>query len=224
MGQIVNWIAAEAERVDVPIVRRRERVSREEIVDLPAYSFAGYQSTALTTGGTEEHRENQNPEVEDLSPGLTWEEERARRRYRGQTVWMLRRYMRYSMETGRMPSILGREFFRAKVSWRSAVTFEDRVIFVHDVETCLGKLDEFSRELIARHILQEHDLDATARLLGCGKRTVCRYAPIALDLLAEILLDVGLLERRFPVWEKSCQGGKSNESFVSGSQESKNKF
>ena len=70
---------------------------------------------------------------------------------------MLRRYMRYSIETGRLPSLLGREFFRAKVTSYTVVTFEDRVIFVHDMEKCLDRLDDFSRQLIARHILQEHD-------------------------------------------------------------------
>jgi len=39
-------------------------------------------------------------------------------------VAMLRRYMRYSMETGRLPSLLGREFFRAKVTSYTVVTFE----------------------------------------------------------------------------------------------------
>jgi len=32
--------------------------------------------------------------------------------YREQTVKMLRRYMRLSVEVGRLPSLLGREFFR----------------------------------------------------------------------------------------------------------------
>jgi hypothetical protein len=125
--------------------------------------------------------------------------------------------MQYSIDTGRLPSVLGREFFRAKVSARSAVTFEDRVIFVVDMETSLNKLDEFSREIIARHILQEHDQEATARLLHCGTRTIQRYIPIALDLLSEILLDVGLLERTFPIREHSCQGGKTGENVVSSS-------
>ena len=154
----------------------------------------------------------------------SWEERRERRIYRGRTISMLRRYMRYSHETGRLPSLLGREFFRAKVTAYTVVTFEDRVIFVHDMETCLGKLDEFSRQLIARHILQEHDQAATARLLGCGERTVRRYVPIALDLLSEILLDVGLLERISPKREKSCQEGESAENFVSDCETSKNKF
>jgi hypothetical protein len=121
---------------------------------------------------------------------------RERRIYRGRTVAMLRRYMRYSMETGRLPSILGREFFRAKVTSYTVVTFEDRVIFVHDMEKCLAKLDEFSQQLIARHIMQEHDQAATGRLLGCTERTVRTWVPIALDLLGEILLEVGLLEQR----------------------------
>ena len=144
-------------------------------------------------------------------------EERERRTYRGRTINMLRRYMRYSIDTGRLPSVLGREFFRARVSARSAITFEDRVIYVHDMETSLNKLDEFSRQIIARHILQEHDQEATARLLHCGTRTVQRYIPLALDLLSEILLDVGLLERTLPVRENACQGGKTNDQGVSGS-------
>src|ERR1700757_1526321 len=115
------------------------------------------------------------------------------------------RYMRYSIETGRLPSLLGREFFRAKVTSYTVVTFEDRVIF-------------------ARHILQEHDQAATARLLQCAERTVRNYVPIALDLLSGILLDVGLLERIVPIREKSCQGGERGEIFVSVCEESKNKF
>ena len=121
--------------------------------------------------------------------------ERERRTYRGRTVAMLRRYMRYSIETGRLPSLLGREFFRAKVTSYTVVTFEDRVIFVHDMEKCLDRLDEFSRQLIARHILQEHDRWATAKLLHCNEKTVRRYTPVVLDLLSEILLEVGLMER-----------------------------
>ncbi len=75
------------------------------------------------------------------------------------------------------------------------VTFEDRVIFVRDMEKCLERLDEFSRQLLARHVLQEHDQVATARLLHCTERTVRRLTPYALDQLSEVLLKVGLQER-----------------------------
>ena len=43
--------------------------------------------------------------------------------------------MRLSVEVGRLPSVLGREFFRARVSSYHVSTFEDTVIFVHDMET-----------------------------------------------------------------------------------------
>lgn len=152
------------------------------------------------------------------------ESERERRMYRARTVAMLRRYMQYSIETGRLPSLVGREFFRAKVTSYTVVTFEDRVIFVHDMETCLNKLDEFSRQLIARHILQEHDRWATAKLLRCNEKTVRRYTPVALDVLSEILLDVGMLERVDPIRENSCQGGNNGPFSANDCEDGKYNF
>jgi hypothetical protein len=137
-----------------------------------------------------------------------WKEEYERRTYRGRTVALLRRYMRYSMETGRLPSVLGAEFFRTRVTSYTVVTFEDRIIFVHDMETCLERLDEFSQQLLARHILQEHDQLATSKLLHCSERTVRRHVPLALDLLSEILLDRGMMERLDSSREKLCQGDR----------------
>jgi DNA-directed RNA polymerase specialized sigma24 family protein len=165
--------------------------------------------------------EQMQSEVYDLARE---EEERERRIYRRRTVAMLRRYLKYSMETGRLPSVLGGEFFRAKVTSYSVVTFEDRVIFVHDMEKCLGRLDEFSRGLIARHILQEHDQPATARLLHCTERTVRRLTPLALDQMSEILLDAGLMERLDSITKNSCQGGLEDEISVSDCEDSENKF
>jgi hypothetical protein len=162
--------------------------------------------------------------MEDSREEESWEMERVRKIYRKRTVEMLRRYMRYSIETGRVPSLLGREFFRAKVTAYTVVTFEDRVIFVHDMERCLEKLDEFSRQLIARHILQEHDRWATARLLNCNEKTVRRLTPLAVDTLTEILLDVGLLERLDTISENSCQGGEERENYVSSCEGGENKF
>jgi hypothetical protein len=149
--------------------------------------------------------------------------ERERRTYRGRTVAMLRRYMRYSIETGRMPSLLGREFFRAKVTSYTVVTFEDRVIFVHDMEKCLDRLDEFSRQLIARHILQEHDRWATAKLLHCNEKTVRRYTPVVLDVLSEILIDVGLMKRLESTQINSCQEGRRGPFDASDCEDGKYK-
>jgi hypothetical protein len=200
-------ILAEAERPEIgagPGFPRRTR-RLEETHQFPVHSFP-----AMPEEATEGMAEAVDDARLQLQQSVEADRERERRTYRGRTVAMLRRYMRYSIETGRMPSLLGREIFRAKVTSYTVVTFEDRVIFVHDMEKCLERLDEFSRQLIARHILQEHDRWATAKLLHCNEKTVRRYTPLVLDLLSEILIEVGLMERLMSVPRNFCQEGKSN--------------
>lgn len=219
MSNVIAWIAAEAERPKIGtsagFPRRQHMEEKPPARQLPAHQFP---ARAETQGLEEQALEQQRRAVED--PG---DYDRERRIYRGRTVAMLRRYMRYSIETGRLPSLLGREFFRAKVTAYTVVTFEDRVIFVHDMERCLERLDEFSRQLIGRHILQEHDRWATARLLNCNEKTVRRYAPLALDLLSEILLEVGLLCRLDSIRKNSCQEGESDPITPSDSEDGKYK-
>ena len=120
--------------------------------------------------------------------------------YRKYTEGMLRRYVRLSMEAGRAPSLLGREMFRGKVTSYRVHSFEDVVIFVHDVETCLKKLDEGQQHLIRRIALQEFTQQETAGLLGLSLRSVHRQYADALDELTEIFLERKLLEPA-----KACQ-------------------
>lgn len=122
--------------------------------------------------------------------------------YRDRTRALLRRYFRMSIELGRLPSLVGREFFRSRVTSYRMHTFEDAVIFVHDTESCLARLDPFSQQLIARIVFQDYTLEETAALLGCGRRTVVRRYPRALDRLSELLLEAELL-RPLP-----CQEGE----------------
>jgi hypothetical protein len=215
-------IAAEAERPEggasAELLLRRGAEEQSSLEDL-SDDLPKHQVPATVEGSREIE-----PQTWHARQAAAEDRERERRTYRGRAVAMLRRYMKYSIETGRLPSLLGREFFRAKVTSYTVVTFEDRVIFVHDMETCLSKLDEFSRQLIARHILQEHDRWATAKLLHCNEKTVRRYTPVVLDLLSEILLDVGLLERVEPIRENSCQGGKNGPFSASDSEEGKYNF
>lgn len=114
--------------------------------------------------------------------------------YRKRTTGLLRRYMRLSLEAGRLPSVIGREFFRAKITSYTSVTFEDRVIFLHDVEACLERLSPFDQEIIARVVLQEHDHDRAARLLHCTRKTIERRMPELIDEVSEEFLRVGILE------------------------------
>jgi len=114
--------------------------------------------------------------------------------YRKYTEGLLRRYVRLSMEAGRAPSLLGREMFRGRVTNYSVQGFDDVVIFVHDVETCVKLLDEGQQHLIRRVALQEFTLEETASLLQLPLRTVHRRYGDALDELTEVFLERKLLE------------------------------
>ncbi len=132
--------------------------------------------------------------------------------YRDFTIALLRRYLRMSMELGRLPSLVGREFFRAKVSSYRMQSFEDVVILVHDVDRCLSRLDRFSQAVIARVVLEEHSHDDAARLLGCARETVTRKTADGLDQLSQIFLDCGLLRAsawRFGPRRKEAISGES---------------
>jgi hypothetical protein len=126
-----------------------------------------------------------------------------------------------------MPSLLGREFFRTRVTSYKASTFEDSVIFVHDVERSLERLGEFDKKLIAKVVLQEYSQEEAGRQLGCGLRHAARCYAEALDRVTETFLKRGLLSRlprTKPESGKSCQGGKNGEFLVSDSEQAKNKF
>jgi hypothetical protein len=130
--------------------------------------------------------------------------------YRGRTIGLLRRYFRMSMELGRMPSVISRDFFRAKVTSYRMTSFEDVVILVHDVERCILRLDEGSQHAIVRVILQEYTHDEAARLLHVPRRTLTDRVFSALDQLSEEFLRLGLLSlelKRKPerVRPESCQ-------------------
>ncbi len=118
--------------------------------------------------------------------------------YRERTIALLRRYLRISIEVGRLPSLLGRELFRSKVTSYRMSSFEDAVIFVHDVERALSELDGFAKQVIATVIFQDYDQDEAAEVLRCARR------------MTETFLEGGLLNRlpKAPV-EKFCQGGQS---------------
>jgi hypothetical protein len=133
--------------------------------------------------------------------------------YRERTVALLKRYLKFSIEVGRLPSLLGRELFRAKITAYRMASFEDAVIFVHDVERILEQLDGFSKDLIAVIIFEDYSQDEAAEVLQCARRTVCREFPETIDRLSERFLESGLLNR-LPAKrtvENFCQGGQNGE-------------
>lgn len=134
--------------------------------------------------------------------------------YRDRTSAILRRYLRLAVEVGRLPALLGREFFRTRVTSYHTQTFEDTVIFVHDVERCLGLLNDAEIELIAVIVMQEHPHYEVARMLRCTRRTIVRSYGDALDKLSEIFLDRDILSRlpkKKQAAAEACQEGETSE-------------
>jgi Sigma-70, region 4 len=113
--------------------------------------------------------------------------------YRKHTESLLKRYLYASMQVGRAPSILGNPVARGWASSRPIRSFEDAIIFVIDIESCLGQLGSLDRELLSRVVLQEYTQAETAPLLGMSVRNVSYKFQLALDRLTEKLLEANLL-------------------------------
>ena len=114
--------------------------------------------------------------------------------YRKYTEAMLRRYLRVSMEVGRVPSLMGREMFRGQVSHYTMTGFEDGVIFCVDVERCIAKLPKEDQRFIRRIALQGFTLQEAAPLLGIDFRRCHERYGVALDRLTELFLAGRILE------------------------------
>jgi hypothetical protein len=145
--------------------------------------------------------------------------------YRRRTVALLRRYGRASVELGRVPSLLGREFFRSRVTSYTMRNFEDVVIFVADMEKAIAKLNALDKKMLAMNVLEEYTVPEVARLVGANQRMVERALQDALDQLTRILLAGGLMDE-LPTptrGYKSCQGGGERNFEVSHSNDSENK-
>ena len=138
--------------------------------------------------------------------------------YRRKTISLLHRYARSSVEVGRLPSLLGREFFRSRVMSTTMRNFEDVVIFVADMELAIEKLTDLDKKLLAMNVLEEYSTAEIARVMNCTQRTVERSLQNALDELSRILIFSGLLDG-----EKYCQGGESSDFVASDSKEGRNK-
>jgi len=189
MSGYVNWIAAEADRPygaaqnPSPVEKQAPQQTHDDSSpmspsweELPAHNFLAQR--AVDEGQASECPLDRNPDL--------W-------LYRERTVALLRRYMRLSIETGRLPSVIGRELFRARITTYTATSFEDRVIFVHDVEACLDRLTPFDQKIVARIVLQEYDHERAGRILHCTRKTIERRLPEILDLLSEQFLKSGML-------------------------------
>ena len=217
----VAWIAAEAERPWSDGLGGSPQGTRRSTGEILGDVESRLLETSAISGGDASADVGKFAEELENTAWALYEQQRETRIYRARTVAMLRRYMRYSIETGRLPSLVGREFFRSKITKYQVATFEDRVIFVHDMERCLEQLDDFGRQVLGRIVLQEYGQEDAARLLGCTRMTVHRKLLESLDQLSDILISVDLLDELRPGCGKSCQGGREDYFLLSDCEDGK---
>ena len=115
--------------------------------------------------------------------------------YREYTIAMLRRYSRLASDIGKIPSVMGKEFLKARVSFTRVNSFENDANYIVDMERCLAKVDAGSRWLIDKIVLEEYLLDEVAEVLGMSPRQMVRRYALAVDAVSEKLLDADLLLR-----------------------------
>ncbi len=126
--------------------------------------------------------------------------------FRSQTIAIVRHFFEVSCQVGRLPSILGREFFRAKVSHHAIPSFEDQAVFVHDVEACLKQLNEGDAQIVTMVGLHGLSKEEVGALLRCSRNWINVSNLESLDALTQIFLDAGVLSRRKPdrqTWQMS---------------------
>ena len=123
--------------------------------------------------------------------------------YRPYTRALIKRYFRLAVDIGRLPSVLGGLCFRARVSSYRLRTFEDSVIFVHDIERVFDRMERHAMEIVAGVLLLEYSIPEAALRLGITVQRAERRYAAALDALSSALLEVGLLR---PVFESSEDG------------------
>jgi len=133
--------------------------------------------------------------LQSAETGDVWESYRSQLfKYRYDTVALLEKYLQVSLDLGRLPSVLGGEMFRSKVTHYRISTFEDLVIFVTDMETCLKRLGETARRFLTMHVFEEWSIEESGRRMGHDPRNARRIYEDALDELSEIFLRLELLE------------------------------
>lgn len=118
--------------------------------------------------------------------------------YRGQTLAIVRHYFEMSCQLGRLPSILGREFFRAKVSHHAIPSFEDQALFAHDVEQALLKLEDEDLQILTLVGFYDLTLQEVAMMLGRSEGCISQHYGEAVARLTQIFLDSGVLQRERP--------------------------
>ena len=112
---------------------------------------------------------------------------------RTRTMALLHRFLRTSLSLGRMPSLFGREIFRAQAQSRRPSAFEDAVLFVCDIEKCLSELEPLKQRLIAYCVLENRSEWEASREFHSSQGFISKQLGLALDMLHRTFCQRGIL-------------------------------
>jgi hypothetical protein len=118
--------------------------------------------------------------------------------FRGQTLALVRHFFEISSQVGRVSSLLGREFFRSRVSHHAIPSFEEQAVFVRDVELCLSRLSDDQAEVITLVGLYGYSPEEVGEMLHRSRSRIHTWFSEALDHLSEIFLRANLLREDRP--------------------------
>ena len=116
--------------------------------------------------------------------------------FRTHTLKLLQHYLRLSLDYGRIPSVLGGQVTRARVSHTKMHSMEDDTIFIHDMSRCIEQeLTDEELRLIALIVFIDHTFEEAAKILGYSEKQLRRIFPGIMDRLTRALFDRELLSR-----------------------------
>ena len=116
--------------------------------------------------------------------------------FRKHTLKLLRYYFKLSLDYGRIPSVLGGQVMRSRVSHTKMYTVEDDTIFLHDMNRCMEQeLSETELRIVALVVFMDHTLEETGAILQYCEKQIRRIYPNVLDRLTRAFCERELLDR-----------------------------
>ncbi len=116
--------------------------------------------------------------------------------FRSHSLKLLRQYLKLSLDYGRIPSVLGGESMRARVSHTRMHTIEDETIFIHDMNRCLEQvLDREELRLLALVVFMDYTFEEASSQTEYSLRQTYRMFYDMMDRLTCAFFEREFLNR-----------------------------
>ena len=135
--------------------------------------------------------------------------------FRKHTLKLLQHYLRLSLDYGRIPSVLGGESMRARVSHTKMHTIEDDTIFIHDMSRCLEKeLNEDELRLMALVVFMDFTFEEASEKRGYSIRQTYRMFYDLMDPLTRAFFVRGFLDQEKLMENKKKPMGRARPETI----------